>query len=582
MAKYKKRSLDELKKMIAEDGTPAVEEDEDTTIKKIKKAVEKESPDKASAIFKAAKEAVESAKKEAKPRKTEIKEDEIITLKKAKHPKTTSFKVLSASKGKYSFKTSKDVEAAVLDVIKKAGTLKIPGIIKAVLENATEVPKGVYTKGVKKGVPKAAKMIQWAIWKAYEEGKLERIGFGTYSIGEGKPHTTKGGYKRGIRAIEPKLRIEPKIEVEMPTVTAVTRPPEDGAIPPTADTTLKPEAVVAAKEGKFEPTGTEDAETVADEDSGEVIGDAGLFLKKAPDNYYPEKDLVTTYEAMYSHPNYPPLMLVGPPGAGKTTSVEDFVFKKNVPYITIQANRDTTDMELIGHEGLKSDGHGGAITQFEPGELPRAISAANKYGTAVLLVDEINALQPEYQLAFNSLLDGRRAVFGAKRKWALKPGANLIIIGTMNPEGYAGTNPINDVLRSRFTFMDVEYPNSKVEAKIMSEYCKDTKLMTKLLQLADASRAKEAGKNIYDYPLSPRDLKYVLKVYDAHRDVGLTKEEALRTALKQCVLKKYVEPNQEAAMKRYIYSLFGKMISPDEGESPSEDVEEETKEVEDE
>ena len=47
-------------------------------------------------------------------------------------------------------------------------------------------------------MPKAAKMIQWAIWKAYEEGKLERIGFGTYSIGEGKPHTTKGGYKRGI------------------------------------------------------------------------------------------------------------------------------------------------------------------------------------------------------------------------------------------------------------------------------------------------------------------------------------------------------------------------------------------------
>ena len=66
----------------------------------------------------------------------------------------------------------------------------------------------------------------------------------------------------------------------MPTVTAVTRPPEDGAIPPTADTTLKPEAVVAAKEGKFEPTGTEDAETVADEDSGEAIGDAGLFLKR--------------------------------------------------------------------------------------------------------------------------------------------------------------------------------------------------------------------------------------------------------------------------------------------------------------
>ena len=81
-------------------------------------------------------------------------------------------------------------------------------------------------------------------------------------------------------------------------------------------------------------------------------------------------------------------MLVGPPGVGKTTSVEDFVFKKNVPYITIQANRDTTDMELIGHDVLKSDGHGGTITQFEPGELPRAISKANKYGTAVLLVDE--------------------------------------------------------------------------------------------------------------------------------------------------------------------------------------------------
>ena len=152
----------------------------------------------------------------------------------------------------------------------------------------------------------------------------------------------------------------------------------------------------------------------------------------------------------------------------------------------------------------------------------------------------------------------------------------------MNPEGYAGTNPINDVLRSRFTFMDVEYPNSKVEAKIMSAYCKDTKLMTKLLQLADASRAKEAGKNIYDYPLSPRDLKYVLKVYDAPQ--GRRADE--RGGFEDCpeaVRPEEIRRTEPAgAMKRYIYSLFGKMISPDEGESPSEDVEEEIKEVEDE
>ena len=286
--------------------------------------------------------------------------------------------------------------------------------------------------------------------------------------------------------------------------------------------------------------------------SEEGIDEGDLFVTRKPAPYYGEKDLDLVMEAQSKGNFKRGLLLEGPKGTGKTQAVINFAYKKKLPLITIQCNGDTTDADLLGHDELRADGSSG----FKIGVLPRAVNIANKYGTAILLVDEANALKEKYQVAFNSLLDGRFEVTADGKAWKLNPNANLIIIGTMNPQTYGGMNPVNEAFASRWAREFIDYPTHAKEATILTDFTKDKDVVDKLIQLADFTRDKVKAEPDF-YALSTRELKAVAEEFEGFKASGQSKEEALRLALKFFVKDQYRDyPSNLEAMVLKIGDLF--------------------------
>ncbi|MGC8687391.1 MAG: AAA family ATPase, partial [Candidatus Micrarchaeia archaeon] len=135
-----------------------------------------------------------------------------------------------------------------------------------------------------------------------------------------------------------------------------------------------------------------------------------------------------------------PILVYGPTGIAKTLAVHYLASVWNsrklpvphapiIPLVTVQCTADSDTYSLIGHEILKNGN-----VKFQEGPLPMAIEAANKYGFAILLIDELSALNPETQKLLNPLLERKKVIFGEK-EWTINPEAKLMVVATTNIAG---------------------------------------------------------------------------------------------------------------------------------------------------
>ena len=79
---------------------------------------------------------------------------------------------------------------------------------------------------------------------------------------------------------------------------------------------------------------------------------------------------------------------------------------------------------------------------------------------AILVFDEINTLDPGIQKRLNGLFDGRKALVVDEawdRKRTEKAEKSVLFFGTMNPQGYSGTQPLAQDVRSRAHFIYHDY-----------------------------------------------------------------------------------------------------------------------------
>ena len=237
-----------------------------------------------------------------------------------------------------------------------------------------------------------------------------------------------------------------------------------------------------------------------------------------------------------------PLILKGPKGSGKTLAIEQLCSKNGVPMIRENCNSGTDETQLIGSFGME-----GSDVHFCLGSLPLAIETANETGEAFLVLEEINTLRPQVQSMIFSVADYRRAVEAPAlgQKFALRDGAHLWVIGTMNP-GYSGTYQLNEALRSRFDFIEVGYMPERQEQDLLEmSYSTPADLEQRrfakgLLVLAQESRTYE-----WDYALSTRDLVHTVR-----------KAEKIgnRKALKM-LLQKF-DPEYKEKMEARVQSIF--------------------------
>jgi MoxR-like ATPase len=191
------------------------------------------------------------------------------------------------------------------------------------------------------------------------------------------------------------------------------------------------------------------------------------------------------------------ILIYGPTGPGKTTSVEAWAAERSLRMATVSGNASMEPSQMTGK--FVSDGNGSFAWIDGP------VTDVVRNG-GVLLLDEVNFISPKIYTVLYGLLDGRRAITLLDHHGeTIEAHPDLTIFATMNPD-YIGTTPLNFAFRNRF---DIQIPwdyDDKVEAKLVSSKA--------LLVVAKQLRV-EAAKGQYETPISTNMLQEFVNFVDA-------------------------------------------------------------------
>jgi hypothetical protein len=178
------------------------------------------------------------------------------------------------------------------------------------------------------------------------------------------------------------------------------------------------------------------------------------------------------------------VLIYGPTGPGKTTSVEAWAAERGLRMASISGNASMEPSQMTGK--FVSDGEGAFMWIDGP------VTDVVRNG-GVLLLDEVNFINPKIYTNLYSLTDGRRNIILLDHHGeTIEAHPDLTIFATMNPD-YVGTTPLNFAFRNRF---DIQIPwdyDDAVEEKLIGS--KALRILMKQLRV-------EAAKGQYETPIS--------------------------------------------------------------------------------
>ena len=152
------------------------------------------------------------------------------------------------------------------------------------------------------------------------------------------------------------------------------------------------------------------------------------------------------------------ILIEGPTGPGKTMAARAYSAKRGKRFYSIASNVGIEPSQLFGK--YIPDGEGGFAWIDGP------VTDLVRHG-GVLLINEVNFMPERVATVIFGLLDGRREITLLDHKGeTIKAHDDLLIIADMNP-GYAGTRPLNEAFRNRFTVQLFWDYDPKVEAKLI-------------------------------------------------------------------------------------------------------------------
>jgi len=155
------------------------------------------------------------------------------------------------------------------------------------------------------------------------------------------------------------------------------------------------------------------------------------------------------------------IIIVGPPGIGKTTLAKSVAKLNSGNFIRIQGSPDLTVEDILGDiDPVKALEYGPlSIEAFQKGKIFKA----NK---GILFFDELNRCPEKLQNSLLQVLEEKKATIGS---YDVDFDLDFVFIGTMNPED-SSTEKLSDVLLDRFDVLYMDYPESeKIEHDILIE-----------------------------------------------------------------------------------------------------------------
>ena len=242
--------------------------------------------------------------------------------------------------------------------------------------------------------------------------------------------------------------------------------------------------------------------------------DPKQYIIKDEPYFEPVSNEIELYEAAYNARM--PMMLKGPTGCGKSRFVEHMAYKLGRPLITVACNEDMTASDLVGRFLLDKDG-----TKWQDGPL----TTAARIG-AICYLDEVVEARQDTTVVIHPLTDHRRTLPLDKKGELVEAHPDFQLVISYNPGYQSLMKDLKQSTKQRFTGLDFEYPDTKVEAAIVAKEASiDEEAASKLVKVAHTARNLK-GHGL-DEGISTRLLVYAATLMNK----GIEDKEACHMAL---------------------------------------------------